>query len=148
MRKYKIYLSCPYEFESKNSNWKQEAMSVLGEPYEGYDPCPNPEEKNVSQSLKNEEAWAELEELGKEIIERDLWELRTSDGCLVYFPGQTMTTGTIHEVIDATTNRMPLVLIAPDGLKSLTTWLIGLVGLKNIVTNPKAGALLLAQRMK
>lgn len=141
-----VYLAGPMEFaEDGGVQWRSEiegklANSLGVQPNNILNPCCKPnvygeaktlsDEVAVQQRLRAAEDWDQLESDMKRIMTIDLRMVDRSDIVIAYLPHNVRIAGTVHEIISARNQKKPVVAIVPDGLRSMSGWLMALIGHK------------------
>lgn len=149
----KIYFSSPFEYSRAGVSWKSLACSLLDTEssdeliFTGIDPCPDTNMDNKIDNWKSSGNWHQIESACQDIVERDLAMLRSCNGMLCYMPKNARTFGCTHEIIFALEQKIPVILVAPDGLDTVSRWLWGLLGVSRITDNLDSGVQMLTNRL-
>lgn len=99
-----------------------------------FNPCKSKEEKIETErdritALKKGRRFEALCEKMKKIVRQDLRCIDIVDFVIVYLPPETRSTGTIHELILADTERKPTLLMCED-LTQVPDWIFGILPLR------------------
>jgi nucleoside 2-deoxyribosyltransferase len=138
-----VYLSGPMEFAKDGGvEWRREIEQRLRDNLgiqesNILNPCDKPnvygfrslaDEIAVQHTLREKEDWAELDKTMKRIMTIDLRLVDRSDIVIAYLPADTKMAGTIHEIVVARGQKKPVVAIVPHGMKSMSGWMMALIG--------------------
>lgn len=138
-----VYLAGPMEFAKDGGiEWRQtiqsELVSKLGIQQKNIlNPCDKPDvfgansladEVALQQEMRERGDWEGLENAMKQIITIDLRMVDRSDVVIAYLPHDVRIAGTVHEIVSARNQKKPVVAIVPDGFKSMSGWLMALIG--------------------
>lgn len=147
----RIYLSSPYERNRAETSWKtdvQNMVSKLDNRITLFDPCPdNCAETDIINDIKKKQDWLKMYSICADIVETDLAALNECRGILVYLPYKAVTFGTTHEMLHALDNRIPVVLVMPEGKDKVAHWLWGILGPQRIFDNLEEAVTHLVHKM-
>jgi len=148
----RVYLSSPYEHSRAEGSWKERCLKLMQESdprVESVDPCPpNCNETPTVDKMKAKKDWAGMAAFCANIVERDLAMLRQCEGMICYLPAQSKTFGCTHELVFALDNRIPVVLVMPEGVDKVSHWLWGILGPTRIFDSLKDASITLVKRMQ
>lgn len=148
----RVYLSSPYEYDRADTSWKgwvTSFMQRIDSRIKTIDPCPDScDETSLISEMMVAENWLGVSAFCANIVEGDLAMLNNCEGIIAYLPAGSRTTGTIHEIIYAVENRIPIVLVCPDGVNKVSHWLWGVLGPTRIFGNLPDAAEILVNRIQ
>lgn len=148
----RVYLSSPYEHSRAATSWKihaQEVMSLVDRRITVVDPCPDAcDESPIIDQMKADEDWLGMYSFCANIVEGDLAMLNRCEGMIAYLPFGAKTFGTTHEIVYALDNRIPVVLVMPEGIDKVSHWLWGILGPNRLFDNLEEAAATLVRRMQ
>lgn len=144
-----IYLSGAMQYaEDDGAVWRKEVVQKLQDELgikrdNIIDPCNKPLTNLFKQDLdavnlerldylKKLGNWEEVEEIAKATIHLDLRFVDKADIIYAHVDPTVFTAGTIDEIITARTQKKPVILVVPGGLKNCPYWLLGRVGWRHI----------------
>ena len=82
-------------------------------------------EKDRLMTLKEAEDWGSLRESMKPIVHADLRMVQKSDFVIACLPKNIPVCGTIYEIAIAITCKIPVLILCPDGRKTVPNWMFG-----------------------
>lgn len=149
----RVYLSSPYEHSRAETSWKTKVTAFmqkcLDERVEAVDPCPDAcDETPFIDEMKANEDWVGMYSFCANIVEGDLAMLNRCEGMIAYLPFDAKTFGTTHEIVYALDNRIPVVLVMPEGVDKVSHWLWGILGPNRLFDNLEEAAATLVRRMQ
>lgn len=71
--------------------------------------------------------WEGMAKEMKVIVRKDLRSVDLSDFIIAYLPYKVQTCGTYHEIINASLQKKPTLLVCPEGIKFIPKWLFGFI---------------------
>ncbi len=147
-----VYLSSPYEHSRAKTSWKLLAASTmynLDNRIKTIDPCPDAcDETPLIDEMKANEDWLGMYSFCANIVEGDLAMLNRCEGMIAYLPHDAKTFGTTHEIVYALDNRIPVVLVMPEGIDKVSHWLWGILGPNRLFDDLEEAAATLVKRMQ
>lgn len=141
-----IYLCGPMDYaDDGGRGWREEITDQLNaigfEDRQILNPCQKPissagyklsDEQKLINMYRKMEDWEGLERFIKKIMNIDLRMVDKSDIIICNLSFDVRTTGTIHEVVQARSQHKPVYVIDSQGMKHVSGWMLGLVGLDRI----------------
>lgn len=147
----RVYLSSPYEHSRAEGSWKDLATAIMqnvDSRVEVVDPCPQScDETALIDDMKARKDWLGMYSFCANIVEGDLAMLRRCEGMICYLPYGSRTFGCTHELIYALENRIPVVLVMPEGIDKVSHWLWGILGPTRIFDDLEKASTELVNRM-
>ena len=148
----RVYLSSPYEHDRAETSWKKWVtglMQRVDSRIETIDPCPDTcDETPLIDEMKANEDWLGIYSFCANIVEGDLAMLNRCEGMIAYLPHDAKTFGTTHEIVHALQNKIPVVLVMPEGVDKVSHWLWGILGPNRLFDNLEEAARTLVRRMQ
>ena len=138
------YLCGPIDRAGDDGKGWRQAITALLQKHnlniEILDPTNKPEpfrsetgvEKHEALQLAKEARWDELTALMEGGMHLDLRFVDKSDFLICVLPDDICTVGTVHEVVVASWQSKPILVIAPNGKARVPFWYFGLIKWQNI----------------
>ena len=127
----RCYLSGPIEFGT-DPNWRIEPSSILRGEFELdlFDPFNDPKQQWAPKLITARERcdYDKMAEIAKDFVRKDLSVVDGSDFIVACLPYGVPTTGTVHEIINKSMSKKPVLLVCPDGGKAkIPFWYWGFI---------------------
>jgi len=147
-----VYLSGPIDHaEDLGKGWRNEIKPELRKlKMKVFDPCSKPAylcrhlglpkgktELDVINALKKAGRWDEAEKLVRKVMHVDLRTVDIVDLVVAKVDPEIPMCGTIHELVMASIEQKPVMVMCKGGKKRIHGWLLGLIGHKNIYATQK-----------
>lgn len=121
----------PIEHDDPSVNWRDEVKGKLVGDFglKVFDPAEDPKQglrEKIIHCKKNK-LWDELHEIVQEFVMADLSVVDHSDFIIQHLPYKVPTTGTHHEIINASNLKKPTLLVCPQGKECIPDWYFGFV---------------------
>lgn len=125
----KIYLSGAIEHGSV-VNWRTDVIAKL-KTYglDVFDPFDDPKQQWVPTLTKarEEKNYPEIKRICQDFVQKDLTLVSRADLLIAYLPYRVPTTGTVHEIINASKDKKPTLLVCPEGKEFVPFWYFGFI---------------------
>ena len=127
----RAYLGGAIEHGDPGHNWRTEPVRILQEEFgiDLFDPFADPKQQWVPalNKARDEDDEDTMERIAKNFVRKDMEMVDRSDFLVSYLPYKVPTTGTHHEIIDASKRRKPTLLVCTQGKKFLPLWYRGFI---------------------
>lgn len=121
----KCYLSGAIEY-GEGPNWRIEPSKVLRDEFklDLFDPFDDPKQQNAPALKKAREDcdYDEMERISKLFVRKDLSVVTESLLLVVHLPRGVPTTGTVHEIIEESNQKKPVLIVCPEGKRWVPFW--------------------------
>jgi hypothetical protein len=126
----RAYLSGPIE-NGEGINWRDEPKKVLVSSFglDLFDPFADPKQKWTDDLLqaRKDKNYPKISEIAHRFVRKDLAEVQAARLLIAYVPYRVPTTGTTHEIINSNNNKVPTLLVCPQGKEFIPLWFYGFI---------------------
>lgn len=130
-----VYLSGPIEYDDSGFNWRPAITERLESQFglKVFDPFNDPKQSRADElnAAKEIEDYDTVAKIAEDFVHKDLGHVQRSDILIANLPYRVPTVGTIHEIIQALTQKIPTILVCTKGKKYLPSWLFGVMKKKH-----------------
>jgi len=127
----RCYVGGPIEHDTHAYDWRTEVKKKLVGEFglKVFDPADDPKQglREKIVYCKEHSLWDELREVVSEFVMADLSVVDHSDFIIQHLPYKVPTTGTHHEIINASNLKKPTLLVCPQGKKHIADWYFGFI---------------------
>jgi len=126
----RCYLSGPIEFGS-GPNWRIVPSEVLVNEFklDLFDPFNDPKQQWAPKLAKarSEKNYNEMVRIAKNFVRKDLSVVDGSDFIVACLPRGVPTTGTVHEIINKSLSKKPVLIVCSEGKEFVPFWYWGFI---------------------
>ena len=133
----KCYLSGPIQYDVAGHNWRVDVCRVLKEEFgiDLFDPFADPKQQWLPQLKEAQTArdYVKMAEISRQFVQKDLCMVDRSDFLIAFLPSKVPTTGTVHEIINASNAKKPTLLVTDQNdVSCLPLWYFGFIPYKHM----------------